>query len=171
MCEEIYILRPMKEQNPPPLNQLDIAFLTMGGLGYAKKAPGTVGSAGTLPLLYVMGIIPLPSIVFIPIVCLLTVGSCFVADSVEKRLNVHDPKWIVIDEALGMIVTWLLHPSNDPVDLLLVFAFFRFFDITKIWPINLVENKVPGGWGTVLDDIVAGLMAGVVYYFVNTSLF
>ena len=153
------------------MNSMDIAFLSMCGLGFAKRAPGTVGSAGMLPILYVMGIVPLPSIVFFPILTLLTVGSCFLAEAVEKRLGVHDPKWIVIDEALGMMVTWLFYPSNDPIDLLLVFAFFRFFDISKIWPISFVENKVPGGWGTVLDDVVAGLMAGGVYYFVNSSLF
>jgi len=71
---------------------------------------------------------------------------------------VHDHGGIVFDEWVGMWITMLLAPAGLWW-LLLGFGLFRFFDIIKPWPINWLDEKVHGGLGIMLDDIVAGLMA------------
>jgi len=87
---------------------------------------------------------------------------------IETRTGKKDPGFIVIDEAVGMMLTVFLLPKSLSV----VFGgmvLFRIFDIWKPWIIYRVQ-KVPGGWGVMLDDLLAGLAAWILnaayFYFV-----
>jgi phosphatidylglycerophosphatase A len=86
-----------------------------------------------------------------------------VAESVQKELKLHDPQWIVIDEVLGMTTAWLFIRTHNLLHLMIIFILFRFFDIVKIWPASYFDQKVHHGAGTILDDIVSGVYAGLIY--------
>jgi len=81
---------------------------------------------------------------------------------------VIDHPAIVIDEVVGVWLAVLIPPSlltfSVSLPLLGVGAFltFRLFDIVKPWPVNVLERRLPGGWGVVLDDLAAGAMAGIM---------
>ena len=72
----------------------------------------------------------------------------------------QDPSWIVVDEFLGMMISLIFIPLRWPF-LLLGFCLFRFFDITKLFPINRLE-RLPGAWGVVFDDVGAGLYTNLI---------
>ena len=76
----------------------------------------------------------------------------------DKQLN--DPGIIVIDEMAGMLVAFIAIPK-ELIFIIAAFILFRFFDIVKPFPINIVEN-LSSGWGIVLDDFVAGIFANIV---------
>lgn len=163
------ILFQMKDQNLPPFNS-EVIFLSFFGLGFAKFAPGTMGTIGALPILILLGKLNVPALFVIPVLIVGIIGSCVVTEQIQKKYKVHDPGWIVIDEVLGMIVTWLFFPSTKPIDLIIAFTLFRLFDIFKVWPATYFDKKVKHGAGTILDDIVSGIFAGSAYYIFKTFL-
>ena len=153
----------MNEDNRPSLKRLDILFLSFFGSGYLPKAPGTWGTLATLPFLYGIGRFNPPYFLFIPLLIIVTIISSFVAEVVQKELKLHDPQWIVIDEVLGMTTAWLFIKTHNLLHLAILFFLFRFFDIVKIWPASFFDQKVQHGAGTILDDIVSGIYAGLIY--------
>jgi phosphatidylglycerophosphatase A len=80
---------------------------------------------------------------------------------VQKKYQVHDPSWIVIDEVLGILVTYALCPLKSFLGVFILFVLFRFFDIVKVWPASYFDRMTHGA-GTILDDIVSGVYAGLV---------
>ena len=157
----------MNEVKRPSLKRPDVLFLTFFGVGYLPVAPGTWGTLATLPFLYTLGRFNPPYILFIPFIIILTIISSFVAEIVQKDLNLHDPSFIVIDEVLGMSVAWLFIQMHNLSHLFVLFVLFRFFDIVKFWPASYFDKKVHHGAGTILDDIVSGLYAGLIYLVIN----
>ena len=157
----------MNEANRPTLKRLDILFLSFFGVGFLPIAPGTWGTLATLPFLYTLGRFNPPYIFFIPFIVIVTIISSFVADSVQKKFNLHDPQFIVIDEVLGMMTAWLFIQTHNLSHLFVLFALFRFFDIKKIWPATFFDKKIDHGAGTILDDIVSGVYAGLVYLVIH----
>jgi phosphatidylglycerophosphatase A len=153
----------MKDDKRPSLKKPDIQFLSFMGVGFIPKAPGTFGTLATLPFLYVLGLFNTPFFFFIPFILILTATSSFIADHVQRRYDLHDPQWIVIDEVIGMSITWLFTSTHSLSHLILQFVLFRFFDIVKIWPASFFDIKVKHGAGTILDDVVSGIYAGLVY--------
>ena len=153
----------MNTEKQPSLKKPEILFLSFFGVGFIPKAPGTFGSLATLPFLYLLGLLHPPFFLFIPFILILTGASCYIADSVQKQLSLHDPQWIVIDEVIGMSVTWLFISTHSLSHLFLQFILFRFFDIVKFWPASYFDQKVDHGSGTILDDVVSGIYAGIVY--------
>jgi len=129
------------------------------GAGYLPKAPGTWGSLLALPLHYFLRqlapnhyALALGAIFFIAVI---TAGQA------EKILDRKDPGVVVIDEVIGMLITLIAAPNN-PLIWLLGFALFRFFDIFKPYPIRLIDQRVNGGMGIVLDDVLAGIYSLIV---------
>lgn len=157
----------MNEANRPSLKRLDILFLSFFGVGFLPKAPGTWGTLATLPFLYGLGMFNPPYILFIPFIIIMTIISSFIADIVQKKFNLHDPQFIVIDEVLGMTTAWLFIQKHNLLHLFILFALFRFFDIIKVWPASYFDKEMDHGAGTILDDIVSGVFAGVVYLVIN----
>ena len=161
----------MNEANRPERRRLDILFLSFFGVGFLPKAPGTWGTLATLPFLYLLGTFNPPYVLFIPFIIIITIISSFVAESVQKQFNLHDPQFIVIDEVLGMSVAWLFIQKHNLSHLILLCILFRIFDIKKIWPATFFDEKVTHGAGTILDDLVSGVYAGLVYLVINHFFF
>jgi phosphatidylglycerophosphatase A len=160
----------MNQDKQPSLKKPEILFLSFFGAGFLPKAPGTWGTLATLPFLYLLGLFNPPFFLFIPFLLILTAGSCFIAEHIQKTYEVHDPQWIVIDEVLGMSVTWLFSLKFSLAHLMIQFVLFRFFDIVKVWPASFFDKKMHHGAGTILDDIVSGIYAGLVYLLIATFI-
>ncbi|PIP92948.1 MAG: phosphatidylglycerophosphatase A [Bdellovibrio sp. CG12_big_fil_rev_8_21_14_0_65_39_13] len=157
-------------ENAPHIKDPSVLFCSFFGVGFIKWAPGTFGTLAAMPFLYLLGLLSPPFFLFIPFITVATVLSCFIADHVQKKYQLHDPGWIVIDEVLGIAVTWLFIAGYTWLDYLLIFAFFRFFDIVKIWPASYFDKKVKHGAGTIIDDIISGVFAGLTYLGVHHFL-
>lgn len=157
----------MNDANRPERTRPDILFLSFFGVGFLPKAPGTWGTLATLPFLYGLGRFNPPFFLFIPFIIIVTLISSFVTETVQKKYNLHDPQFIVIDEVLGMSTAWLFIQKHNLAHLMLLFILFRAFDIKKVWPASFFDKKVEHGAGTILDDIVSGVYAGVVYLVIN----
>lgn len=135
-----------------------MAFCRLGVAGLAPRAPGTWGSAVAalfaplwfLPLSMQGRIVLLAGIFF--------VGS-LAATRAEALLGEKDPPQVVVDELLGLWLALLPFTAVSPLMLLAAFALFRLFDIWKPWPVRASENWMRGGFGVMLDDAVAGVMA------------
>ena len=131
---------------------------TLGPVGYLP-APGTMGTLCALPLLG--GLRKLQMHMGYIDESLLVVGSIFLAvwviDQALEQIGAHDPSEIVLDEVVGFIVTMMFFPLKVPV-LVIGFFYFRLFDIIKPFGIQGLES-IRGGWGIVLDDLAAALVA------------
>jgi phosphatidylglycerophosphatase A len=126
---------------------------TGGGIGYCPLAPGTWGSFLGCGLFLLLGLLP-PTVYGISLVLLLVVGL-WAAGEAEQLLGCKDASPIVIDEIVGMLVTYFMLPiAVWPV--VVGFGLFRLFDILK--PLPQLE-RLSGGWGVMLDDLLAGCLA------------
>lgn len=146
-----------------------VHFLSLGlGSGLSPFAPGTAGT-----LLAVLLYIPLATLSMWSYIIVLVVGSVlgiYLCGETSKKLGGHDDPAIVWDEFLGYWVTMLFAPAGW-IWIVVGFVLFRLFDIWKPWPISVIDHKVKGGFGIMLDDLVAGVYALVVlqliYYYIN----
>jgi phosphatidylglycerophosphatase A len=126
------------------------------GTGLVPRAPGTAGTLAGVLLYLALAALPLPAYLGVSLgLFLLGVWICGRA---AHDLNAHDHPSIVFDEMIGYLVTMAGAPFGIGW-LALGFVLFRFFDIVKPWPISLLDRKVPGGFGIMLDDLAAGLLA------------
>ncbi len=136
-----------------------VGLATGGYIGFIPFAPGTFGSLPGIPLFYFMSSLPLlPAFSFL---IGLILFSVWVAGKGESALKAKDPGCIVIDEIVGMAVTFFAIPFNIYLAILGFFV-FRFFDILKPFPVNYLEKKFTGGLGVVIDDVAAGIMSNIV---------
>ena len=94
------------------------------------------------------------------IVIVIFLVGVIVSTIVSDEENNSDPSKVVIDEWVGMWIALLMIP-NEWLWLGIAFLLFRIFDIVKVYPANRFEH-LPGGWGIMMDDVVAGLYAGVI---------
>lgn len=131
------------------------------GVGFAKKAPGTFGSIFAVPFLYFFQHLQAPKFMLWPFLIMLIVISSYICQGIMRQYDLEDPGWIVIDEFLGMLLGFLIFPHAGILGLFVFFCIFRFFDILKPWPISLAD-KLKTGFGIILDDLIAGLFAGLV---------
>lgn len=137
-----------------------ILFLAFGfGSGLAKKAPGTWGTAAAIPLYCLLASMN-AAVYSIATVIIMFSGIAICGKAAEK-LGVHDFNGIVWDEIAGYLITLWFVPFSWSVAVL-GFVLFRFFDIVKPWPIKWIDEKVHGGLGIMLDDVLAGLFAAAV---------
>ena len=153
----------MKKENLLSLKNPDIFLLSLFGVGFFPKMPGTVGSLCTLPLLYALGLFHPPFWIFLPFFIVFTLVSCFIAESMQKRTGTSDPSWVVLDEVLGMFAAWVFMRPHTLLDLAILFFLFRFFDIVKPWPVARID-RIKHGAGIMLDDVAAGIYAALVFF-------
>ena len=140
-----------------------ILFSATGfGVGYSPIAPGTLGTLIAIPLYYFLSEIPSPlyEITLVGFFFL----SVWISENAEIFFGKKDDQRIVIDEMMGFFITMLWLPKT-PLFLLAGFILFRVFDIFKPFPIRRFE-KVRGGFGVVLDDVMAGIFANVILRFI-----
>jgi len=137
-----------------------IHWFAMGfGTGLAPQAPGTFGTLATLPFILLTASQNLS--VKITILLIICVCGIWLCGQSARALGSHDHGSIVWDEIAGFYLTMLFCSVNWKT-LMLGFVLFRIFDIIKPWPIKYLDKHVHGGLGIMLDDIVAGLLSGVV---------
>lgn len=138
-----------------PIHLLAFGF----GSGLAPKAPGTAGSLAALPFMIPLSQLTLP--LYLLTVILAFLLGIYICGLTSKNLGVHDHGGIVWDEFVGMWITMIAVPLT-PLTLGLGFLLFRFFDIVKPWPIRVLDQKIHGGLGIMLDDVIAGVLAWLV---------
>ena len=138
------------------MKALQWLIATFCGVGYAPVS-GTAGSIAAAAVWWMLPWNFKTQGIVCGVVFLLGVWA---ADRVAARTKDEDPSIVVIDEALGMWLALLGFPKNWIIVVLAV-VFFRIFDIIKPSPIRQLE-QLPGGWGIVLDDVVAGALARIV---------
>jgi len=143
------------------LNEKLIKLLATGfGSGLVPFAPGTMGTlVGVVICLLCM---PMPWILRLLFVFTLLALSFYVAGQAEKIYQKKDDKRIVIDEIIGLQIT-MLPVAINVLSLCVGFVLFRVFDILKPFPINNLQ-RLPGGWGVVIDDVIAGVYAGALMW-------
>ena len=126
------------------------------GSGLSPKAPGTIGTIAAIPLWLLLAQLPLAS--YLMVVLVSAIVGVYICGAAAKTLGVHDHGGIVWDEFVGFWIAMAALPVTW-TSLILGFALFRFFDIVKPWPISWLDKKVSGGFGIMIDDVIAGLAA------------
>jgi len=140
-----------------PLHLLAFGF----GSGAAPVAPGTFGTLAAVPLLLLLATQPLT--IYLLVVLLSFVAGIYICGKTSEDLGVHDHSGIVWDEFVGLFVTMIAVPISWQ-SVLAGFVLFRLFDILKPWPISWLDRHVSGGFGIMLDDLLAGVYAWVVLF-------
>ncbi len=135
---------------------------TWGGAGLLRPAPGSWGSLAALPCADGLQAGCGPAGLTVAAIVLFAAG-CWATRVYLGAVGGHDPPTVVVDEVVGQWLA-LLPAALDPLLYLAGFAFFRGFDIIKPWPIGLAERRIPGAYGVMLDDVLAGLYAGLLLF-------
>jgi phosphatidylglycerophosphatase A len=137
------------------------------GSGLSPFAPGTMGTLAAIPFIFALKALGNPGFwIVLVLLFLLGVQLC---GSVSRKLGVHDHGGIVWDEMVG----YWLSAAFVPLQwhwLLAAFLLFRFFDILKPWPIHQLDKKVSGGFGIMIDDVVAALFTVLILAVVQSFL-
>ena len=141
-----------------------ILIATGLGSGLAPKAPGTAGTVIAIPLYLVMQPLPLAS--YVLITALLFALGIWVCAYTANKLGVHDHPSIVIDEIVGFLITMAAVPAGW-LWIVIGFVLFRLFDALKPWPISWFDRVVTGGFGIMLDDVIAGLFSLAILHGLN----
>ncbi len=135
-------------------------FIAFGfGSGALPVAPGTFGTLFAIPFYLLLRPLSLP--LYLAIVIASFIASAWICDRLSHQLHEHDHPGMCIDEFVGFLVTMIAAPHGIGW-IIAGFLLFRFFDIVKPWPISFLDKNVPGGFGMVLDDVVAGLFAMII---------
>lgn len=137
-----------------------VHFLAFGfGSGLAPKAPGTFGTLAAIPVYIGLAFLPLWLNGLI-ILAAFFVGI-YICGKTSSDLGVHDHSGIVFDEFVGLWIALFGFTLNS-ITVIAGFLIFRFFDIVKPWPINLLDKNIHGGLGIMIDDVIAGLYTWLV---------
>jgi phosphatidylglycerophosphatase A len=138
---------------------LPVWVATVAGAGYLPIAPGTVGSAVSVGMVAALDAMYFTNVgrdvlLVLAVVFIFFLGV-WAAGQSEKFFGRTDPRHVVIDEVAGQMMTFLLVPHASRKLLLAGFVLFRVFDVTKPFPVGRAE-RLPGGWGIMVDDLIAG---------------
>ncbi len=147
-------------------------FMASGfGVGWLPVAPGTWGAAEAILLLVPFMWFNIPPSVFTLFLSLLIILFTWIGvksvDYLQKEWG-EDPKQVVIDEMIGVWIAILGLPLTS-FNLIAGFILFRFFDIAKPLGVRQLES-IEGGWGVMLDDVLAGVYANVVLQMIILSI-
>ena len=138
-----------------------ISFLaSCFGVGLSPIAPGTMGSLFSILFFYFtlsFGY-DLQALIF----CILIISGFWICGESAKALNCHDHPSIVWDE-MSVMYGILLFSDFASLDWIILFLLFRLFDIWKPWPISYIDNKLSGGTGIMLDDVLAGVTTVIIF--------
>ncbi|WP_394174892.1 phosphatidylglycerophosphatase A family protein [Thalassotalea litorea] len=141
-----------------------VHFLAVGfGSGLIPKAPGTFGTLAAIPLLLLASYLPLYALIILTIA--MAIFGIYVCDKAAADAGVHDHGAIVWDEIVGFFIC-MLGITISWQSILVGFLLFRFFDILKPWPIKWIDVRVRGGFGIMLDDVVAAFMALAIMHLI-----
>ncbi|WP_339771940.1 phosphatidylglycerophosphatase A [uncultured Paraglaciecola sp.] len=140
-----------------------VHFLALGfGSGLAPKAPGTFGTIAAIPLVCLLAYsTSLSGYILVTLVA--SIVGIWLCGKTAKDMMVHDDSSIVWDEIAGLLITMIAVPLSWQT-LLLGFVLFRLFDILKPWPISYLDARVHGGFGIMIDDVLAGFFALILMH-------
>ena len=154
------------------LNKVNFLFVSLFGIGKIKKIPGTFASlATTLFLFFLFHILKISPNIFLFAIIIIFFISLYAVNIFIKDLSNKDPKEVVIDEFIGQSIPLCLYEvlhdiPKDPDDVLklylIIFLLFRFFDITKPFPVNYYDKNFKNSFGVIMDDVCAGLYVVLV---------
>ena len=141
----------------------DRLALIVSGLGPIGRMPGARGTWGSAAAVLVAPalFLPLPFLARLLVLAVIFYVGAKAADRAEIILGVKDPGHVVIDELLGQWLTFLPLAAPTTFELVAGFFLFRAFDILKPPPVRASENWLPGGQGVMIDDVLAGIYAGL----------
>jgi len=131
------------------------------GCGKVPVAPGTAGTLGAIPLYLLLR--PHGTIAVAAGALAVTAVGVWAADVVARETGLKDPQIVVIDEVAGYLVTMLGAPPTW-TGVIAGFVVFRVLDQWKPFPARLAEKRLPGGWGIVMDDVLAGAWGALALY-------
>jgi phosphatidylglycerophosphatase A len=162
----------MMTTSPASILRNPVHLLAFGfGAGLSPKAPGTAGTLVAVLLYFLLLELTFSLYVYIGLVAAAFLAGIYLCGKTARDLGVHDHGGIVWDEFVGFWITMILVPGAW-YWVLAGFVLFRFFDIVKPFPIGWLDKKVSGGFGIMLDDVIAGLYANVclhiLVYFVHS---
>ena len=150
--------------------KIALVIATYFGLGLSPKAPGTVGSVGTIPLAFVLAYFFGIYGIVIAAILIFVVGT-LATDEIIRDQEEKDPGKVVVDEVVGQLLAFtfvadsmLYHNLQNWWIYLLGLATFRFFDICKMGPVKWFDSKMKNAVGVMMDDVCAGLMGGAVVW-------
>lgn len=161
---------PFRRPRPPtpPLHHPSSLLATWFGAGLLPWVPGTWGSLAALPFAWV--IVATAGHQWLALAAVAAFGiGCWAADAYEKASGGHDPGPVVIDEVAAQWCVLLVVPPDLGL-YLAGFVLFRVADIVKPWPAALIDRRMQGGVGVMLDDIFAAGYAAVALYLVAWGL-
>ena len=148
------------------IRTINYLIVTFFGLGTIRYAPGTVTSLVTTIFFYsLFHIINLSSNIILIVLIVILIYSFYAVTEYIKNNDDKDPKEVVIDEFIGQSIPIYLYeishglsknPREAIIFYLIIFILFRFFDIKKPFPVNIVDKKFKNSFGVILDDVVAG---------------
>jgi phosphatidylglycerophosphatase A len=145
---------------PPSLLRDPLGLLAFGfGSGLAPVAPGTAGTLAAVPLYLLLRELPLEA--YLAVVALLFFLGIPACEHAARRLGVHDHPAIVWDEFVGYLAAMSCAPPGA-LWMVAGFALFRLFDILKPWPIRWCDRHVRGGFGIMLDDLLAAVCVAIL---------
>lgn len=132
------------------------------GSGLSPIVPGTMGSIAAIPFWYLLTFLPLQiySLVVMFGICI----GVYICRRTARDMGTHDHGSIVWDEFIGMWITLMAIPAMTWQWVLAGFVVFRIFDMWKPWPVHASESWLPGGYGIMIDDVMAGLQALLVMW-------
>ena len=133
--------------------------------GYSPIASGTAGTVVAIPLYLIMSHLPFFQYLLVILISLVPVALLCLWG--EKYFEKEDPSEVVIDEVVGYLVTMIALPVNI-FNIVAGFFVFRFFDIVKPPPAYEIQ-KLPHGWGVLIDDVVAGIYANLSMWIIYSS--
>ncbi len=144
------------------LSRFFLLLATGLGVGYSPIAPGTLGTLLAIPVYYFLSNIasPIYEVTLIGFFFL----SVWISENAETFFGKKDDRRIVIDEIMGFLITMLWVPKTVRF-IIIGFFLFRFFDILKPFPIRHLERRLKGGFGVVLDDVMAGVYTSIILHF------
>lgn len=135
-------------------------FIAFGfGTGCIPFAPGTFGTLAALPFYLAMQ--SLSTGMYLAVTFLAILVSIWICDKASHDIGVEDHQGMCLDEVAGFLVAMICAPTGWQW-ILTGFLLFRLFDIWKPWPIHVMDAKIKGGVGMILDDVMAGVYACVV---------
>ena len=145
-------------------------------IGYIKFFPGTVASGISILILFPFFYLNMVNLTIMIILFLIILSfEIYSIDFYSKITKTHDSKIIVIDEFLGIFFIFLFYNKiliiNNFITIILIFIIFRFFDILKIFPANIIDKKILNPFGVILDDIIASIYTIIIIYLINVIIY
>lgn len=137
------------------------------GAGYLPLAPGTWGALEAVGLVLMLQLLPpvAAQTMHVGLLLLLLLAGFASAGRVARADKITDPTYVVVDEIIGQMLCFLFVPVTA-INLLIGFCLFRILDITKPYPARRGEF-LPGAWGIIIDDVIAGIYAGIITLFLS----